>query len=1085
MSNRFTATKFVPSDNSLTLYKKRYVPKNETVEDVWKVVSDGNQEFYDLMEAGLFLPNSPTIFNHNRKTGCTSSACFVFNVADEMGPLPTDSHRSIVNTAAKAIAVAKAGGGVGYYGGELRPRNSVIKSVHRKACGPAGVLKFYHRISDLITQGGKRELAQMWVQPIEHPDAEEIIHIKDADPQGLGSFNISMSWTDASFAEIDDKNSKYHSLFWDHQVHSAWSHGCPGVMFPDVMNKPRWNPNPHLGLILATNPSLRAGTRVLTDGGIFPIEKLEGKDFNVPNLNRKLSDARCFLSGRQKPLYRIRLKGGREVYATAEHKWPVEYKGHTFKVSTDKLHSGQRLPIGGLDVMPFGDRFTGEDGFFVGWVIADGSVCVRSDTGTKQINLIMSEEKMKCGPGKRIIRYLESKGCKAQFSARERDGSTWWELNTQNAALQEVLDQSGFSRKEDGLPSSVWDSASEEFRKGLIDALISADGCVRNTGGYTRLYFTTSRERLAKDVHELLGFYGLHVSMSQSETDSVEFPNGKVYGRSYSRYDLSISRASHLRRFASLFPLTHSMKQGTIENIVTSKKVRWDDHCVEVVSVEMTDLREDVWDISVYDDTHCFALSGCVTGNCGETGNRSDEPCNLGSLCLWRFIDLKTRKFNWGMLEDAVRAATRFLDWILDTNTFPHPEITKAALLTRKLGLGVMGWADSLAMMGVHYDTHVAVQLGKELMRFISNVAVDESVRLAKVKGPYLGFDQLTLAEMRRNETNTSIAPTGSIAILADCFGSIEPFYALEWDRVTAEGMKMKEVPHTKQYWDGHVPKTAGEIGWEWHVKHQAAFQAHTDLGVSKTINLPNSATKEDVANAYRLMHKLECKGGTIFRDGCRSEQVLRATKTKSVYGNGEEKSASSKINEELIDSIRSAKASVTTPTVNVKPQQQQPTTSPPEKKGKRPDTLPGFIHRVTMGDSKFFIQVSLHDGKLYEVFITAKRAGSTVSGLLSTWAISFSKGLQSGVSLEKLCQAHVGSRFEPNGMTTNKEIPVCTSIPDYVCKWLLMKFGQKAGNLKDVVNGTDSGCFCPDCDSPVRYVGGCLTCDCGWSKCG
>jgi ribonucleoside-diphosphate reductase alpha chain len=396
-----------------------------------------------------------------------------------------------------------------------------------------------------------------------------------------------------------------------------------------------------------------------------------------------------------------------------------------------------------------------------------------------------------------------------------------------------------------------------------------------------------------------------------------------------------------------------------------------------------------------------------------------------------------------------------------------------------------MGWADSLAMMGVHYDTHVAVQLGKELMRFISNVAVDESVRLAKVKGPYLGFDQLTLAEMRRNETNTSIAPTGSIAILADCFGSIEPFYALEWDRVTAEGMKMKEVPHTKQYWDGHVPKTAGEIGWEWHVKHQAAFQAHTDLGVSKTINLPNSATKEDVANAYRLMHKLECKGGTIFRDGCRSEQVLRATKTKSVYGNGEEKSASSKINEELIDSIRSAKASVTTPTVNVKPQQQQPTTSPPEKKGKRPDTLPGFIHRVTMGDSKFFIQVSLHDGKLYEVFITAKRAGSTVSGLLSTWAISFSKGLQSGVSLEKLCQAHVGSRFEPNGMTTNKEIPVCTSIPDYVCKWLLMKFGQKAGNLKDVVNGTDSGCFCPDCDSPVRYVGGCLTCDCGWSKCG
>ena len=719
------STNALLTSNAVKILEKRYLDKgsNETVDGLWDRVSGGNEEFRQLMAELKFLPNSPALFNMGLNNGCTSSACFVFDVEDSML-----GKGSIVETREKAIAVAKAGGGVGYYLGKLRPKGSPIKSIHRVACGPVTVLKDYHAISQLITQGGKRELAQIAVLDCDHQDIQEFIHVKDSDPQGLGSFNISVGWKDPWVKRAkegwEDGGDCYAQNLWNEQCESAWKTGCPGMWFPDTVNEA--NPNLHLGRIYAPNP-------------------------------------------------------------------------------------------------------------------------------------------------------------------------------------------------------------------------------------------------------------------------------------------------------------------------------------------------------------------------CGETPNRSDEPCSLGSLSLPRFFLPYDRSVDWDELYRAAYTATLFMDDILTRNTFPHLDIHAAAMLTRKLGLGVMGWADLLAMMHIHYDTQEAIDLAHKVMKLISEAANKASLAIAEKYGPYPGFcDTKTRGPRRRNESISSIAPTGTISLIAGVWGSIEPHFALgelfddNLQRTTSEGMRLSDgvSQWVFENLDGFVPKTAREIAPEWHVRHQAAFQAHTDLGVSKTVNLPNSATVQDVSSIYRMMHDLKCKGGTVFRDGCRQEAVLvRQDSTKSVY------SLDPKVTEKMVTQ--------TTPQPTAPSTDQASTLSspvPPSRK-KLPAERPGVIHKFTVGGTEFFLTVGLYPGtqEVGEIFINGN-FGSTIAGLLDTFCITFSIALQNGTSLQTLVEHHQGKRFEPAGITDDPELPICSSVPDYVVRWLEKRFlGErpKEGPIK--LNR--SGMLCPNCGKEAIYNSGCLMCvernNCGWTRCG
>src|SRR2546421_3722238 len=302
-----------------------------------------------------------------------------------------------------------------------------------------------------------------------------------------------------------------------------------------------------------------------------------------------------------------------------------------------------------------------------------------------------------------------------------------------------------------------------------------------------------------------------------------------------------------------------------------------------------------------------------ATNPCGEQPLLPNEACNLGSLNVSKFVRRSPSgeaTVDWSEMERVVRLSVRFLDDVIEMNPYPLPIIDETVKANRRIGLGIMGWADLLFTLGIPYDSQEAIDLADRLMAFVKEKSHDQSAKLAEERGPFPNWNQSIYKSERplRNSTVTTIAPTGTISMIAGCSSGIEPIFALAFEhrvkqpdgervltfvnetfeRIAKEqnffsSALMQEVakrgslhgipglPETAE----RIFKTSHEIGFEWHVRHQAAFQRYTDNGVSKTINLPNDATEADVTRAYTLAWELGCLGITVFRDGCKGEQVL------------------------------------------------------------------------------------------------------------------------------------------------------------------------------------------------------------------
>ena len=304
--------------------------------------------------------------------------------------------------------------------------------------------------------------------------------------------------------------------------------------------------------------------------------------------------------------------------------------------------------------------------------------------------------------------------------------------------------------------------------------------------------------------------------------------------------------------------------------------------------------------------TSNFFANGICVHNCGEQPLLPYESCNLGSINLSKFI--KNGKVDWDKLRKITRLSVRFLDNVVDANKYPLPQIANMTLGNRKIGLGVMGWADMLLMLGIRYNTDQAVDLGKKIMQFIQKEGFQMSQELGKEKGNFPNMPKSIYKDLTylRNATITTVAPTGTISIIADCTSGIEPIYAIIQRRNVKEtlGKDLIEINPTirnslelKGLWSPLMEDalkktqcikctllpegtkdaivTSAEISPEWHVKMQAAFQDYTNNAVSKTINLPPEANPNDIEAIYLLAYKLGCKGITVYRDGSRKHQLL------------------------------------------------------------------------------------------------------------------------------------------------------------------------------------------------------------------
>jgi ribonucleoside-diphosphate reductase alpha chain len=331
---------------------------------------------------------------------------------------------------------------------------------------------------------------------------------------------------------------------------------------------------------------------------------------------------------------------------------------------------------------------------------------------------------------------------------------------------------------------------------------------------------------------------------------------------------------------------------------------------------EMTPIGvEEVYDATV-PSVHMFDANGFCVHNCGEQPLLPYESCNLGSINLSQMV--VDGKIDWGKLRETVRNAVHFLDNVVDANKYPLKETEKITRANRKIGLGVMGLADMLIKLGIPYDSEQSLSLAEETMKFIEQEAHRKSVEIAEERGSFPNFDKSVWKDKYsafRNATVTTIAPTGSISIIAGCSSGIEPIFAISFIRNVLGGTRLFETNplfeamakergfYSAQLLEeiartGSVQKiegvpddvkrlfvTALDIKPKWHVRMQAAFQKYTDNAVSKTVNLPTEATVDDVRNVYDLAWKLKCKGVTVFRYGSKPEQVLYIGEIKAKEG--------------------------------------------------------------------------------------------------------------------------------------------------------------------------------------------------------
>ncbi len=295
------------------------------------------------------------------------------------------------------------------------------------------------------------------------------------------------------------------------------------------------------------------------------------------------------------------------------------------------------------------------------------------------------------------------------------------------------------------------------------------------------------------------------------------------------------------------------------------------------------------------------------TNPCGEQPLLPYESCNLGSINLAKIV--KERELDWEKLRRVTRTAVHFLDNVIDVNKYPVPEIGELTRANRKIGLGIMGFADTLILLGIPYDSEEALAMAEKVMKFVGDEATKKSVEIGEKRGAFPNFKG-SLWEKRgyktiRNSTVTTVAPTGTISIIAGCSGGIEPLFAVAFVRNVMEGTRLLEIQPTfeqiaeKRGFHSRdlmlqiaktgsiqnieeIPKdvrriyvTSLDIEPEWHMRMQAAFQKYVDNAVSKTVNLPPDATVEDVRRVYLLAYKLKCKGITVYRYGSKKEQVL------------------------------------------------------------------------------------------------------------------------------------------------------------------------------------------------------------------
>lgn len=489
------------------------------------------------------------------------------------------------------------------------------------------------------------------------------------------------------------------------------------------------------------------------------------------------------------------------------------------------------------------------------------------------------------------------------------------------------------------------------------------------------------------------------------------------------------------------------------------------------------------------------------TNPCGEQPLLPNEACNLGSVNLAQMVE--NGEVQWELLKQTVHTSVEFLDDVINRSKFPLPEIDAMVKSNRKIGLGIMGWSDMLFMMRIPYNSDEAVTLAAKVMEFVDYESKVKSIELARAHGSFPNFEgsvyqtkmlqregELDWDALReemascgiRNATTSTIAPTGTISMIANTSSGIEPQFSLVFVKNVMDGEKLLYVnPHFEEavrqagiFSDELMEKVAQEgsvahideipqeikdvfvtshdISPEWHIRMQAAFQKYTDNAVSKTINFTSDASREDIRTAYELAYQLGCKGVTVYRDGSRDNQVLNIGTTVKEHVNG----------------------------TRVAPRH-------------RPEVTTGITRRVESGCGHLYVTINSDSDGPCEIFTQMGKVGGCASAQLEAIARLTSLCLRSNVKVSSIINQLQGIRC-PSPMWSKGEM--VTSCADGVAKALktyldietdlpLVDTSATTQKTLNIPASKGMSATCPDCGSAIEHVEGCMKCpSCGWSKC-
>jgi len=1131
------------SENALAVYKSLYMNENETTIDdvhrrVAKCISQSDEQFKlfkDILDENKFRPNSPCLINawetEEDKTHYNNNlvACFVVGLKDEM--------KSIIDMWNTCATVYAGGGGTGFCISNLREAKAPI-SIGGKASGPIEYLKVVQSISDTVKSGGKARraanLASFWYK---HPDIIDFIQCKKNN--NFSAVNISIlvddefmtfveegKWDEKIELRSPNKNTLIKTVtvkdIWKPLVQNAWEKGDPGLLFFNSTNDT--NPLPSKGDVRSTNPCLPIWAPIKTNDGYKYLYQLNNS-IHIDSSNRECSDV--FKTASDECVYQIELQSGLCLYLTGNH---LVTQSNDIDIEVDKLNIGDPIQMDYTPIEYIESISEQEKGFIAGILFADGALFTDNTKHKIGCSFSLGDKELLfenefIAPIRKHL-YDESLTFKQHH---QNDNCKILRLN-KDYHINLIIDN--IFKAENKSNFDLFQH-TPSFQLGFINGMISCDGHILNNSRSKTVSINQSGNngyRILKQIQLSLSAFGVYSNLNLCNKGKMD-PKGRGFYRNPS-YRLEITDVKGL---SNIITLVHEFKQSEMIKCIAEygphkdKRIETLKNSQKIKSITEFSY-EDVFDINVPDGEH-FVTSAGVVHNCGEVPLFDDSCCDLGSINLNKCLILKDNqdngnkyKFDYSILENIVKVSVEFLDQVIDVTSFPNDRFKKTMTTTRPLGLGLMGFADILYKMNIPYGSDESIKLFEIICQNITIKALEHSIDLAESKGSIsLGKDKKVIKKLLkdhgvsnkylqkfdnvgiRNSHVTSLAPTGSISISADCCYAFEPMMALVWEKpLTDRNQTLKFVNeeflnrcHAEDIEltddimneiidnNGSIQKidyfpesirnifvTAHDVGWSKKIDMQAAGQRYITLAISSTCNLPNNATFSDVEKAYIKAWKLGLKGITVYRDGSLDTQPVNFGKIRDKDG----------------DIIDEKDPSIKAEPINL------------------PNKRPGTTVKFKSPHGSVYITCNKYKGEIVELFLSMGKSGQLESLLIKNLSKQISKSLHHRVPIETILSQMEGEGGHPfwfmldedkvNG-NGDKGIRVSAeSVLDAIAKMVRYHFVELPvdGYCLNDIEGKkiDTSLeICPVCRNRTLQRsagcrgGSCIDPTCGYSACG